>query len=115
VVVTVSSRHMAVSGPLKAYAQQKAGKLIKYYDRIEEIEVVFDAGRDSVEVEMIVSAEHNDKFIAHHTDADAYACVDECVDKLERQLTDHKKKFRNRKHPAGGSRRIGERPARGKP
>ena len=47
---------------------------------------------------MIVNAEHNNTFIAHHDDGDAYACIDGCVDKLERQLTEHKKKFRNRKH-----------------
>ena len=48
---------------------------------------------------MIVNAEHKNMFIAHHDEGDAYACIDACVDKLERQLTDHKKKIRNRKHP----------------
>jgi ribosome-associated translation inhibitor RaiA len=38
-------------------------------------------------------------FIANHVDGDAYACIDACMDKLERQLSDHKKKYRNRKHP----------------
>ena len=98
-VVTISSRHMDVTEPLKAYAEQKAGKLTKYYDLIQEIEVIFDNGKDEVQVEMIVNAEHKAMFVAHHKDGDAYACVDGCVDKLERQLTDHKKKLRNRKHP----------------
>ena len=44
-IVTVSSRHMEVTPPLKIYAEQKASKLTKYYDRIQEIEVVFDAGK----------------------------------------------------------------------
>ena len=48
---------------------------------------------------MIVNAEHKNMFIAHHDEGDAYACIDACVDKLERQLTEHKKKHRNRKHP----------------
>jgi putative sigma-54 modulation protein len=91
---------MEVSGPLKTYAEQKANKLTKYFDRIQEIEVVFDAGKDSMQVEMIVNAEHKNMFIARHGSNDAYACVDGCVDKLERQLTDHKEKVRNRKHPA---------------
>jgi putative sigma-54 modulation protein len=96
---------MDVSAPLKAYAEQKAGKLTKYYDRIQEIEIVFDAAKDSMQVEMIVNAEHRNMFIARHAGTDAYACVDGCIDKLERQLTDHKEKFRNRKHPAGDVRR----------
>ena len=90
---------MDVTEPLKHYAQQKAEKLTKYYDRILEIEVVIDNGKDATRVEIIVNAEHTDKFVAHHDDGDAYACIDACVHKLERQLSEHKKKFRNRKHP----------------
>jgi putative sigma-54 modulation protein len=99
VIVVVSARHMEVTPPLKSYAEQKAGRLVKYYDRIQEIEVVFDAGKDQMHVEMIVNAEHKNMFIARHNDGDAYACIDACHDKLERQLSDHKKKIRNRKHP----------------
>jgi len=98
VIVTVSSRHMDVSHALKSYAEQKANKLVKYYDRIQEIEVIFDAVKDGARVEMIVNAEHKNMFIAHHSQGDAYACIDGCVDKLERQLSEHKDKFRNRKH-----------------
>src|SRR5574340_1043558 len=105
-IVTVSSRHMEVSQALKTYAEQKAGKLEKYYDRIQEIEVVFDAGKDRTSVEMIVNAEHNNMFIAHHDQGDAYACIDGCVDKLERQLSEHKDKYRNRKHNTGDDKRL---------
>ncbi len=98
-IVTVASRHMDVTPPLKSYAEQKAGKLNKYYDRIQEIEVIIDNGKDSTRVEMIVNAEHKNTFIANHDEGDAYACIDGCCHKLERQLSEHKKKFRNRKHP----------------
>ncbi len=99
-IVTISSRHMEVTPALKAYAEQKANKLNKYYDLIQEIEVIFDTGKDTTRVEMIVKAEHKDVFVAHHDEGDAYVCVDGCSHKLERQLTEHKKKFRNRKHPS---------------
>jgi putative sigma-54 modulation protein len=100
VIVTISGRHMDVTEALKNYAEQKVGKLSKYYDRIQEIEVIMDASKDATRVEVIVNAEHNAIFIAHHDSGDAYACIDGCVDKLERQLTDHKEKHRNRKHPS---------------
>lgn len=90
---------MELTPPLKSYAEQKASKLETYYDRIQEIEVILDAGKDRTRVEMIVNAEHKNTFIAHHDDGDAYACIDGCVHKLERQLSEHKKKHRNRKHP----------------
>ncbi len=98
-ITTVSSRHMEVTPPLKSYAEQKVDKLHKYYDRIQEIEVVLDSAKDGVRVEMIVNAEHKNMFIATHDEGDAYSCVDGCAAKLERQLTEHKKKHRNRKHP----------------
>ena len=104
-IVTVASRHMEVTPALRTYAEQKASKLLKYYDRIQEIEVVLDAGKDTTKVEMIVNAEHKNMFIAHHDQGDAYACIDGCVDKLERQLSEHKKKFRNRKHAVGEDKR----------
>ena len=99
VIVTISSRHMDVTEAMKTFAEEKANKLNKYYDLIQEIEVIFDAGKDRTKVEMIVNAEHKNMFIANHEQGDAYACVDACVEKLERQLTEHKKKHRNRKHP----------------
>lgn len=98
-IVTISSRHMEVTDALKSYAQQKTAKLPRYYDRIQEIEVIFDNHKDAASVEMIVNGEHRGMFIATHNQGDAYACVDACVEKLERQLSDHKKKIRNRKHP----------------
>jgi putative sigma-54 modulation protein len=90
---------MDVTPALKTYAEQKAGRLSKYYDRIQEIEVVLDAGKDKTRVEIIVNAEHKGMFIANHDEGDAYACIDGCTHKLERQLSDHKKMYRIRKHP----------------
>jgi putative sigma-54 modulation protein len=102
---------MDVTPALKTFAEQKASKLTRYYDRIQEIEVILDTakelGKNHSKVEMIVNAEHKNMFVAHHDDGDAYAGIDACVDKLERQLSEHKKKIRNRKHPAGNGKKTG--------
>lgn len=90
---------MDVTPALKTFAEDKVNKLTKYYDRIQEIEVVLEAVKDGTNVEVIVNAEHNDMFIAREGHGDAYALLDACVSKLERQLTEHKKLHRNRKHP----------------
>ena len=99
-IITISGRHMDVTPPLKSYAEQKANKLAKYYDLIQEIEVVFNSEKDKASVEMIIHAEHRNTFVAKCHVGDAYACVDGCMHKLERQITEHKDKFRNRKHPS---------------
>jgi putative sigma-54 modulation protein len=101
--VVVSGRHIEVTPAMKAHAEQKVLKLLKYFDRIQEIEVIFDSGKEGMTVEIIVNAEHKREFVAHHRDADSYACVDGCMDKLERQLSEYKKKVRNRKHPEDGA------------
>lgn len=99
--VTITGRHMEITPALKSYAEQKATKLAKYYDLIHDIEVVCNAEKAAVEVEMIAKADHHATFVAKHHDGDAYACIDGCMHKLERQITEHKDKHRNRKHTTG--------------
>lgn len=98
--VIVTGRHMDVTEPLKAFANEKMSRLTKFLDTVTEIDVIFDAaGKLEIEVEVIVHAEHRSAFVAKVSNADAYAGLDLCYAKLERQLTEHKEKQRNRKHP----------------
>ena len=101
--IVVSGRHVDISPAMKQHAEEKAQKLLHYWDRIQEIEVIYDTSKDQMQVEIIVNAEHKKEFIAHHSNGDMYTCVNGCIEKLERQLSDHKKKIRNRKHPEGGA------------
>jgi putative sigma-54 modulation protein len=107
VEVKVTSKHMELSDALRDYATQKSGKLVKYFDRIQGIEVVVENDKGGTSVEMIVNADRAARFVARH-DGDAYASVDACVDKLERQLHEHKDQFRNRKHLSGEDKHARE-------
>ena len=99
-IITVSGRHLEVTPAIHQHARDKAEKLLKYYDRIQEIEVILDGSADKHKrVEMIVKAEHRNMFMATVDGEDLYACIDLTVHKLERQITEHKDRFRNRKHP----------------
>ncbi len=99
--VLVTARHMELKDEMKQYATDKANKLTKYYNLIQEIEIVFDASNGQMSAEMIVNAEHKAEFIAKTSDenGDPHKCLDALMDKMERQLTDHKEMYRNRKHP----------------
>ena len=100
--VVFSTRHMDPSPATKAYAEEKVQKLTKYYDRIQEIEIIFDVTErptKTFEVEVIVNGEQKNLFIAKHKGDDANLCVDGAVRTLERQLSDHHKQVKNRKHP----------------
>jgi len=98
VQVSVSGRHIDLSPELRSYAESKAGKLTRFYDRIQIVEVILDGEGNGFEAEMVVKAEHKHVFVAKERGEDMYAAVDVVMDKIERQLTRHKEKFRNRKH-----------------
>jgi len=97
--IQVVGRHVEIPEVLKEYAEEKAGKLLKYYDRIQAIEIVFEEESLSKTVEMIVTGEpRRQAFVAQETTEDFRASLDLVVDKLERQLTKYKEKVRNHKH-----------------
>ena len=99
--ITISGRHFEVTDAIRQYALDKVSKLPRYFNRILEIEVRIDKpANHNNEVEVIADVEQHDDFIAREKGDDVYACIDQVTDKMERQLTDHKERLRNRKHSA---------------
>ena len=97
--LTITGRHLEATAVLQNYAREKLSKLDRYYDRIQAVDVILDKTGEGLSAEVVVRAEHRNTFVAHETGSDLYACIDQVVDKLENQLTRHKERFRNRKHP----------------
>lgn len=102
-VVNVTGRHLEITPAIKAHATERAEKLLKYLDTIQMIDVVLDSAKEGVSVEIKVSVANSNPFVAHHgpspaAPSDAYACIDQCAAKVERQLHEHKDMHRNRKH-----------------
>lgn len=97
--VTVSGRHMGVNDALRDYCEKKAERLVRFYDRIQSIEVVLDGRNGKHSAEMIVHSEGTSPFVAHELHDDVFAAVDLLLDKVEEQIRRHKEKLRNRKHP----------------
>ena len=98
--INVVGRHIEVTSAIRDYAETKAAKLPRYYDRIQGIELLVGRAdhHHRHEVEIIATVDHADPFVAKVAGDDLYACIDETVDKMERQLTDHKERLRNHKH-----------------
>ncbi len=96
----LSGRHMDLTPAIHDYADKKTQRLHRYFDRIQSIEGVIERRDRLFHVEVVVDAEHTQPFVAHETGEDLYAAIDIITDKLERQLTDHKERLRNRKHIA---------------
>jgi len=99
---TISGKHVEITEAIKAYAEEKTSKLPKYYNSINQVEVIVDGGQGSnTSVEIIARAEHSKVFVSTQTGEDAYRCIDMAVHKLERQLRRAKSKERDNKHTSG--------------
>lgn len=96
--IIVTGRHMDITPAIREYASEKVSKLPRYFDRIQSIDVIAHKNDRQHEMEIIVHVDRSDPFLCKTAGSDLYACIDEAVNKLERQLTDHKDKLRNRKH-----------------
>jgi len=96
--IIVSGKHLDITEPIRTYAEEKAGKLTKYYSQIKSIEVIADKSQGTqYEIEMIAHVDRHDPFIATTKGEDLYATIDQTQSKLERQLTDHKQKIKSHK------------------
>jgi putative sigma-54 modulation protein len=97
--IKISGRHVTITDALRQYAEEKAGKLPKFYDLIQAVEVIIEVAQAKLmRAEIVVVAEHKNKFVATHEGEDLYGCIDQALHKMQAQLTAHKERFRNRKH-----------------
>ena len=95
--IEVIGRHFEVTDAIRTYAEQKAAKLLKYYQGIQMITVTISkVGSNHVadyEVELVIDVERHDDFVSHAKAPDPYAGMDLVAEKGERQLRDHKEKL----------------------
>lgn len=102
VQIHVTGRHVKITDDVKEYVRSKLARLPKFFDRIHEIEVVLDHESEQFTAEMIVRAGRKHTFVARETGPDTFALVDLVIEKLERQLTRQKEKYRSHKHDGKG-------------
>ena len=99
---TISGKHIEITEAIRRHAEEKTSKLPKYYNSINQVEVVIDGSQGgNASVEIIARAEHGKVFVGTEAGEDAYRCIDMAVHKLERQLRRAKGKERNHKHTGG--------------
>lgn len=99
---TITGKHVEVTESLRQRVQEKVEKLPRYYDNINQVEVIIerkDGGKPSVEI--IARGERGNLFIAKETGDEINACVDLALHKIERQL--HRKKEKQRDNKNGPS------------
>ena len=99
---TISGKHIEITEAIRRHAEEKTSKLPRYYNSINQVEVIIDGSHGgNTSVEIIARGEHSKVFIVTETGEDAYRCIDVAVRKLERQLRRKKGRERNNKHMGG--------------
>ncbi len=95
--IKISARHGHLGEDLQGFIEEKARKLLRFFERLSSIEVTVDLGDQEGrhQVEFLVSAEHKHDFVARESHGDIRAAVDLIVEKLEKQLRKYKERVQD--------------------
>lgn len=95
--VLVRGRNVDVTNALKEYVEKRVGKLDKFLDGVEDINVVLVVEGDSHKVEVTIPV--NGMILrGEEATADMYASIDLVVEKLEKQIERYKGKLARRRN-----------------
>ena len=90
---TISGKHIDITEAIKRHAEEKTARLPRYYNCINQVEVIVDGSKGGkTSVEIIARGEHSMLFVGTQSGEDAYRCIDLAVHKLEKQLRRKKTK-----------------------
>jgi putative sigma-54 modulation protein len=98
VQVTVSARHGHLTDDAQKQLQEKAEKLLHFFDRLTAIAVTVDLHREregKVTVEIIAHAEHKHEFVATDKDGDLNHAFVLAADRIKQQIKHYKEKLQD--------------------
>ncbi len=92
--INISARHGHLTDSTQEKIKGKVQKLVRFFDRVTAIIVTVDLKRtDAPEVEIRVSGEHTEDFVAADSGNNVPAALDSATRKVEQQLRKHKEKL----------------------
>lgn len=95
--VVVQGKHIDVTPALRTYAETKVGKLTRYFDHVQDAQVVLSVERhqDLGKAQVVEATLRGDGIVLRGEDAssDMYASIDLVVGKLKKQIEKYRSKF----------------------
>jgi len=94
--------HIAITEPLKEYANEKLGKLSHHFNQIIDIHLTLKIVKDNRKERQEASAEvflPKKTVYAEAVEDDMYAAIDTLYSKLDPQVKKHKDKMKSRNKP----------------
>jgi len=95
--IKVALKDASIGEDMKSRAEEKAQRLLKYYDKIQSIRVVLDKTGEGYSCEMIADLERMHDLVAETTGRNLQAVIDEAHERLERQIREFKERTRHHK------------------
>ena len=95
--IKVALRDESIGEDMKRRAEEKAQRLLKFYDKIQSVRVVLDKTGEGYSCEMIADLERMHDLVAVTTDRSLQVAIDQSFARLERQVVEYKDRTRNRK------------------
>ena len=97
---TIRGKNIEITEPLREYVEKRVGKVTKYFDKVEEINVLLTVTKGQHVVEVTVEVPNGVLLRGEESTTDMYTSIDLVVEKLERQI--HKQKTKLAKRFRGG-------------
>lgn len=105
--VKISARHGHLSDATQKHIEEKAQKLLHFFDRIMMIEITVDLKEEEKKVEFLIKAEHKHDFVASEVNSDILAATDLVMAKCEQQLRKYKEKIQDHRRSPSTSELAG--------
>ena len=89
--------HLEVTDPIREHAENKAKKLEKFNDLIQQIDIKIwkeNSAKEQFSAEIAVDVVNHEDFIAKADGHDLYNVIDDAISKVGRQLNDHREKLK---------------------
>lgn len=103
--INITARHGHLGPGVQERITEKVESVRKFYDRITSIQVTVDLEhRESPTVELQLTAERHDAFVAQVKADSVLSALDGAIDKMEQQLRKHKERLKD--HHATGHKHI---------
>lgn len=97
----IRGKNVEVTQNLREYVEKRVGKIVKYFDRMEDIFVLLSVEKDRQIVEVTAEIPNGLVLRGEESTADMYSSIDLVVEKLERQIRKQKTKLERRFREGG--------------
>jgi putative sigma-54 modulation protein len=110
--VIVQGKHMQVTPSLREYAEEKLGRIVRYFDQVHEAQVVLSVERrgELGKAQVVEVTVHGDGVVLRGQEAssDMYASIDLVTQKLKKQIEKYRSKVIDRRRIAESRKKTAQ-------